>query len=190
MILYDEAISTDMGYCDQCNAELVPEAKFCSNCGSEVSLRHKLSGLSHRLKYQTVKTIDQFKQSLDNQITTYLKQLNSDEDVRIAGIRVPESRRAGVRNAMESFQNKFLEGNPLEEAEYNQWIADLPKRLENHNCIVCFSSWDQSDSGKIVVCPHCNSGGHEDHLSTWIKNKNYCPLCRERVSFSEFIRIT
>lgn len=178
-----------MDYCNHCGSELIENARFCSHCGTQTSFRNKLTGIRKRLQHKAQNTIDNLKQTLDEQLSQYLHQLNNDQEVKIGGVTIPEKRREGVRNAIQGFQNKYLEGEPVQSAEYENWINDLPKRLDEHNCVVCFAKWDAENKDDIVVCPRCQSGGHRDHLKNWIKSQHYCPLCRSEVSFSEYIKI-
>jgi len=145
--------------------------------------------MKKRLQFRTQEKIDNLKQNIDMQISQYLRQFDNNEPVTIGSVTVPQSRRTGVENAMRSFQDKYLEGSPNQTSAYDEWVRDLPNRLEDHKCIVCFSSWSPDDQDDIIVCPHCNTGGHRSHIENWIRQYHYCPLCRSEVTYSQFIQI-
>ncbi|MHA2502851.1 MAG: hypothetical protein ACXAE3_08280 [Candidatus Kariarchaeaceae archaeon] len=174
-------------HCAQCNAELVPNASFCNECGAAISWKTRALSWGTRLKHKTVQKLDEFKVKMDHQVSDYIRRLDSGERVTIRGYNIPEWRRGTIRDAMQSFQDRYLEGDATQEGDYQQWMDDLPQRLEEHNCIVCFIKWNDADLGNIVVCPHCQTGGHRNHIADWIKSKRYCPLCREDVTFREYI---
>ena len=126
-----------MTVCSSCGHDNISKAQFCTECGNNISgIKGRIKGASRRFTHTTKQAIDQVKISLDNQISTYLAQIEEGTKVKIAGISVPSSRKSSVRNALESFQTKYLDGPQTNQKDYEEWLSDLPHRLEEHNCIV------------------------------------------------------
>lgn len=47
-------------------------------------------------------------------------------------------------------------------------------------CSVCLLNINYNES--ILTCPHCDSPAHRDHLREWLKIKNTCPYCKQKIS--------
>jgi len=52
-------------------------------------------------------------------------------------------------------------------------------------CSVCLLNIDQGTP--ILLCPHCNSPAHPDHLREWLKIKNTCPYCKHKITEDKLI---
>lgn len=50
-------------------------------------------------------------------------------------------------------------------------------------CSVCLLNINHGDS--IILCPHCKSPAHRDHLLEWLKIKYYCPFCKQKIDVGE-----
>jgi hypothetical protein len=46
-------------------------------------------------------------------------------------------------------------------------------------CSVCRHPIMEGDT--ILVCPHCYSEAHKEHLLNWLKRKTSCPICRAKL---------
>jgi hypothetical protein len=47
------------------------------------------------------------------------------------------------------------------------------------SCMVCRHPVKEGDS--ILVCPHCHSQAHKNHLLKWLRTKPICPMCRGKL---------
>lgn len=174
--------------CLKCGYENIDEARFCVSCGASLKgWKGRVNALSQKIAFQTRQAIDKTMTSLDKQVSQYITQIEDKKKVRIAGVDIPESRQASVKNALVSFQNRFLASEPQVSKEYEIWASELQNRMEDQTCIVCFAKWKSED--EIVVCPNCNSGGHQTHLEGWIKDRQFCPLCRQTLRKTELVKI-
>jgi len=54
---------------------------------------------------------------------------------------------------------------------------DLPK------CPICWLPIvkEEGEERRNVVCPQCKNVFHEDHIMTWLRDKEVCPLCSKRL---------
>ncbi|MFX1298831.1 MAG: hypothetical protein ACFFD2_28730 [Promethearchaeota archaeon] len=50
-------------------------------------------------------------------------------------------------------------------------------------CSICLLNINKGEI--ILTCPHCDSPAHRDHLREWLKIKNYCPHCKQKISEEE-----
>ncbi|MFX0094512.1 MAG: hypothetical protein ACFFBD_22445 [Candidatus Hodarchaeota archaeon] len=84
-----------------------------------------------------------------------------------------------IQEVLKVFRER-LASKPSEEeiAEIHEYMEALPERLKEDRCLVCF----QSLTGRVLICPECKRGAHEDHMLKWLKTKPICPLCRRPVS--------
>ncbi|MFX1295412.1 MAG: hypothetical protein ACFFD2_11260 [Promethearchaeota archaeon] len=51
-------------------------------------------------------------------------------------------------------------------------------------CFVCLLNINHKE--QVIFCPHCNSPAHHNHLREWLKIKNYCPRCKQKISEGDF----
>ena len=86
---------------------------------------------------------------------------------------------------MLNFQTR-IQTEPEVSEEFAVWIEELQSRLDQEKCIVCFQALT-SEHSKIVICKHCRSGGHYDHLNQWVATNKYCPLCRQQLLAKDLI---
>ncbi|MDH5403150.1 MAG: hypothetical protein OEZ01_02050 [Candidatus Heimdallarchaeota archaeon] len=175
--------------CQYCGNNSIKDANFCSSCGNSIKgTKGIISGTMKRIKHQTNQFKDNFKTNLAQKIADYQYRLETDEIVHIGKISIPENKRQTIQNALLKFQVK-LGNNEVELSdEFHQWLEDLPNRLEEEKCIICFQQLNKTD--KIKVCKHCQSGGHSDHITGWIINNRFCPLCRSEISSTDLIEIS
>ncbi len=101
----------------------------------------------------------------------------------------PNDKVRKVNLALENLIELLRENSKLGEIEYNEWLENLDKRLEENICVVCFQGLTESDIGDIVICPHCQAGGHADHLLRWVNDKHTCPLCRSTLNSNELQKL-
>lgn len=179
-----------MKVCPNCNAVNEDTYKFCKDCGYDLSSRRdRLRGFSANVKMRANEKLDSIKKGLDSRISNYLQRLDDPAKIKIGNIRIPDSERDNIRNALVSFKSRMGTGsNPELSEEFQEWLDALPSRLEAEKCIVCFASWKDSLED-IVVCPHCQNGGHILHLKNWLNTKPECPLCRQRLTPRELIKV-
>ncbi|OLS20126.1 MAG: hypothetical protein HeimC2_38710 [Candidatus Heimdallarchaeota archaeon LC_2] len=178
-----------MNICKNCSFQSEKEINFCPQCGSNLGgLKTKFTAIKKRVEFNIQEKISKVKTSVDNQINQYLEKIDSQEEVRIAGKTIPENRKESIRNALIGFQSRL--GTDQEEIseEFNQWLIDLQSRLDEEKCIVCFQKWTKSNE-TVVICKHCRSGGHQNHLFGWIEEKKFCPLCRQSLTKRDLIEI-
>ncbi|MHA2098327.1 MAG: hypothetical protein ACW99A_06545 [Candidatus Kariarchaeaceae archaeon] len=161
---------------------------FCPNCGNNLGgVKTRINSMKKRLQYSVKTKVDQVKQSLDRQISDYLVRLDTEKEMQVGSVKIPEERKDSIRNALLNFQTK-LGNQTVTSEEFNKWMEDLDKRLDEEKCIVCFQNWVGSTT-TIVVCKHCRSGGHDDHLRGWVRDNRFCPLCRQTISVTDLITI-
>ena len=177
-----------MMVCPDCKTQNDVRYSYCKQCGTRLS-KGKTRGFSERLRDKTRSTIDALKLRLNTTISGYLDKFDEPGKAKIAGFTVPERERETIRNALLSFQKRVDEKNHGDvDLEFQEWLRVLPERLQEEKCIICFGSWLNSEDN-IVVCKHCNNGGHQNHLVSWLKTNDICPLCRKQLSYSELILI-
>lgn len=178
-----------MNSCNNCDFISDHEINICPECGANLSgIKSKLTGMKKRLEFNVQEKISQVKSGLDKRITGYLTKLDSDEEFRIGNMTIPENRKETVRNALLGFQQRFGSEEMEVSEEFNQWLSDLQSRLDDERCIVCFQRWTNSID-PVVICKHCRSGGHQNHLFGWVEEKKMCPLCRQNLSKRDLILI-
>ena len=180
---------TGLKTCPNCSAENLEKARYCHNCGSSLTrLKGRIGALKQKIEYRTREKLENIRNRLDSQINNYLLRLDKPEEFKIGSVSVPETKRDDVRNALLSFQEKIGGSLHVETSEeFQQWLKDLPNMLDQQKCLVCFVNWKIND--EIVVCKHCQSGGHRDHLENWVVSRNLCPLCRKSISRSDLILV-
>ena len=165
------------------------EINFCPQCGSNIGgIKTKLAGFKRRAEFKIQDKITQVKSSVDTQIAQYLEKIDNQEDVTIAGKSIPENRKESIRNALIGFQSRLGTDQVEVSEEFNQWLKDLQSRLDEEKCIVCFQKWTRLNE-TVVICKHCRSGGHQNHLFGWIEEKKFCPLCRQSLTKRDLISI-
>jgi HEAT repeat protein len=54
-------------------------------------------------------------------------------------------------------------------------------------CSMCGESIYSGD--EFVECPHCGAISHRNHVSEWIKEKDYCPSCKHKLSKEDITRM-
>lgn len=173
--------------CPNCSAENLQNARYCQNCGKSLSgLKGKIGAFKQRMEYQAREKYDIVKGKVDNKISEYLVELDTPEP-KIRNRKIPDSKRDSIRNALLSFQDKMGTVQTQPTAEFNVWLNDLPNMLDDQKCLVCFGKWETDDD--IVVCVHCQSGGHRTHLENWVTSKNLCPLCRQNISKRDLLTV-
>lgn len=143
--------------------------------------------MKKRLEHNVRTKVENIKESLDRQISGYLNQIDNNEELVVGGVKVPENKKEGIKNALTNFQSK-LGHETLTDEEFSVWMQDLQARIDDEKCIVCFQKW-RDTSTDVVVCKYCQSGGHKDHLSGWVKQNKFCPLCRHSLRENELITI-
>lgn len=176
--------------CKKCK-ELNPStASFCSECGNSLrGLKGNLNAVKRRIMYQTRDKIDEIRNNLDTEIKGYLAELDKNKQLKIGGFDIPDKSRETIRNALINFQQKVGKTDDIQERqEFKQWIDALPERLENETCLVCFGSWKNSTEN-ILICPKCQSGGHQTHLIDWVKSHRSCPLCRQPIRSTDLLLV-
>ncbi len=179
----------NLNICQNCGFKSDREINFCPECGTSLGgIKSKLTGMKKRLEFNVQEKISQVKSSLDKRISKYLLKLDSNEEVRIGNMTIPENRRETVRNALLGFQSRFGTEDAEISQEFNQWLEDLHSRLDDEKCIVCFQKWTSSID-TVVICKHCRSGGHQSHLFGWVEDKKLCPLCRQNLLKRDLIPI-
>jgi hypothetical protein len=171
-------------YCQSSNPDI---AQFCVNCGKNLGgVKTKFDALKRKMSHQAKEKLEGLRTSLDARINQYLNRLDTNDDLKVGNVSIPDSKRESIRNALLSFQER-IGGEPETTLEFQEWLKDLPERIENERCIVCFGGWGKTD--ELVVCKHCQSGGHKVHLEKWIINQNSCPLCRQRLNKNDLITV-
>ena len=174
--------------CSNCNLQVPSNHKFCSNCGKNLGgVKSRLGSMKKRMEYNVRSKVNQVRETLDKQISEYLSQLEKNHELVVGGIKIPDKRKIGIRNALMSFQSK-LDHESFTDEEFSVWMKDLQSRMDDEKCIVCFQRWVDTTT-KVVVCKYCQSGGHQEHLSDWVRNNNFCPLCRHSLREAELISI-
>jgi hypothetical protein len=162
-------------------------AQFCVNCGKNLGgVKTKFNALKRKMSHQAKEKLERLRISLDSKINQYLHSIDQQDGLKIGNVSIPDSKKESIRNALLSFQERIaVEAEST--TEFQEWLKDLPERIENERCIVCFGKWEKTD--ELVVCKHCQSGGHKDHLEKWILNQNSCPLCRQGLNKNDLIVI-
>ncbi|MHA2250397.1 MAG: RING finger domain-containing protein [Candidatus Kariarchaeaceae archaeon] len=175
--------------CKNCDADNLIKARFCQQCGYGLTgLRGKISAMKQKIEYQAKEKIEEIRKGLDGRIQEYLHRLDDSEEMKVGSITIPESKRDTVRNALLSFQDRIGGDQEVElSEEFQHWLNDLPQRLDQQNCIICFSKWQEQED--IVVCRHCQSGGHRSHLDNWLVSNHICPLCRATITKRDLITV-
>ncbi len=58
-----------------------------------------------------------------------------------------------------------------------EWKWDLLK------CPICWLPIvkEEGEERRNVVCPECKNVFHEDHIMAWLKDKEVCPLCGNKL---------
>ena len=174
--------------CNNCNFQVSDNNKFCSNCGQNLGgMKTRLGSMKKRLEHNVRGKVNQVKESLNNQIAGYLSKIDNDQELVVKGVKVPEHRKIGIRNALLNFQGKLGHENYTDE-EFSAWMEDLDARMDEEKCIVCLQKWVETTTN-VVICKYCQSGGHQDHLTAWVKQNKFCPLCRHSLRETELISI-
>ncbi|MCY3415028.1 MAG: hypothetical protein INQ03_25480 [Candidatus Heimdallarchaeota archaeon] len=174
--------------CLRCLASNPIEAKFCVNCGNSLEgIKGRFTGLQKRLMHQSRTWLDKTKLTLDQQLSEYISRLERNEDIRLGNLQVPDNRKETILNAMKSFKDRISPTGEVSE-EFQQWLDNLPEMLDEQNCIICFAKWKPDE--EIVVCKHCHSGGHKNHLINWINQNKTCPLCRQSITVNHLIPVS
>ncbi|NHJ88034.1 MAG: E3 ubiquitin protein ligase [Asgard group archaeon] len=101
----------------------------------------------------------------------------SSEEYRL---KAEELYRQRVENAIQKALGKKKE-IPLEDK--NILAVEFKGACENEICMICKLFLKSNDS--ILQCPTCESLYHTDHLLTWIKSKQRCPVCSEELYHKE-----
>ncbi len=173
--------------CLECEYENPDYANFCVNCGNNISgTKARFMRLQKRLTHKSKDWIQDIRNSIDNRINGMLYQMDTNQQFKIGGINIPDNRKNTIRNALNSFQSKYGTEEEVSE-DFKIWMDNLEDMLEEQKCIVCYSNWKKNDD--IVVCKHCRSGGHKEHLFSWVMNNNNCPLCRQNLTSTGLIKI-
>ncbi|NVM52302.1 MAG: hypothetical protein HWN66_01280 [Candidatus Helarchaeota archaeon] len=98
-----------------------------------------------------------------------------------------------IDQALNLFREKQLQEKPKEKPDTcYQCSAPIPAQREPSEvfcencrelfltCSVCLLNIDHGES--VILCPHCNASAHRDHLREWLKIKNYCPYCKQKIN--------
>ncbi|MFV2016131.1 MAG: hypothetical protein ACC656_11925, partial [Candidatus Heimdallarchaeota archaeon] len=59
------------------------------------------------MEYNVRSKVNQVRETLDKQISEYISQLEKNHELVVGGIKIPDNRKIGIRNALMSFQSKL-----------------------------------------------------------------------------------
>ena len=195
-------MQSDRCFCHKCGTEIHRDFKFCNKCGEENPLyesaeeyyydESELSRTpSYKERWESFKggvsekykdfrqnmneRISNAREGIANRIEKTLNQMEEDEG-SLPGYRALSS--GGKSRVIEALENakKKLQTSEIEMEESDikaleVYIETLPERLQEENCIVCMKSFKDSTE-TIVVCPHCERGGHKSHMVFWLEGSN------------------
>lgn len=173
--------------CTSCGHDNIDKARFCTNCGASLKgLSGRIKGLTQKFVHQTNKTVEEYRHKADKKITELLSRMDANE-AYIGSYKIPDSRKPVVRKALLRFQEQIGGGSPHDEMSYEKWISNLPSMLEGQKCVVCFSNFDKTDD--LLICPHCETGGHKEHIISWVEQSRQCPFCRQSLIISQLVQL-
>ena len=175
--------------CGNCGNVIEDFMNFCPACGSQLGgIKSKISTLKKQVEINVKNKVNTVKSNLDTRISSYLLKLDNDPSFRVAGKEISEPKKQSLRNALLNFQNKIKQGD-VDNSEFDEWLNDLELRLDEENCVICFQKLAGS-SESIVVCKYCQSGGHYTHITSWVNQHQFCPLCREKLNSRDLVQVS
>ncbi len=182
-----------MLYCTRCGTKIRLAARFCHKCGQKI----KMSRRSKNITPTTRTDIQYFKDKLlkNEKIRSArtalsirlekLKDLLSDDTSKLS--KLPPTRKRQILTVIENLQAQLDE--KTDSHDIDDWTKKLEIRIEGTRCLVCLQELNVATSEEVLACPHCHYPSHKSHISSWIKVKNICPLCRNHITIDQLIPV-
>ena len=180
-------------YCTRCGVKLRKNAFFCHKCGQRVKKDHQLKvnqaleSEVERLKRRIVSDdrIVALRSSITKKLDRIANQLSSPSP-NSSLARLSPQRRQKLLEAIKALQSRLDEKESVE--DISAWTQSLEVRIEGTKCLVCLQDLTKSKE-RILACPHCLYPSHETHITSWLKMKSVCPLCRTEISLGDLIPV-
>ncbi|WXG44443.1 MAG: hypothetical protein WED04_10480 [Promethearchaeati archaeon SRVP18_Atabeyarchaeia-1] len=72
-------------------------------------------------------------------------------------------------------------GANLRRGSKGESLLDLDEQAEH--CMVCDANFRDGDVA--IRCPHCGRLAHRTHFLQWVRDKGYCPACKQKTTQQE-----
>lgn len=151
---------------------------------NEVNLEHIRRPIALDSISNYTRNINGLRQNNIESVLNYIEQLNNTITTNsINRNNVSIYNNLSYQNAIdESFEmsNNSDRDNIISERKYNKKIEklDQQKLSEDTDCAICMQSIKKN---KSVYQIECNHKFHKQCLSTWLKEKFECPVCRHEI---------
>ncbi len=168
---------------------------YCDNCGQQNILyvgaetieapiptyKQRLSQKYKEFRSRIEEKWGNARKNITERIDKLLVQLETEETSPRGFRSLSPNGKQRVIHALENARTTLGSSENEEEiASVQEYLDTLPERLQEENCIVCMRPLKYSTEN-IVLCPHCERGGHRSHLMTWLERSTICPLCRSSI---------
>ncbi|MEA2069891.1 MAG: RING finger domain-containing protein [Asgard group archaeon] len=60
-------------------------------------------------------------------------------------------------------------------------LHDYQGKTNGKKCAICKLAFDEEE--QILQCPHCGAYFHISHIYRWLKDNNFCPICKKIIHF-------